>query len=123
MIKVVADTNALLLPFQRNLNIDTELERILGNFEIIIPEPIKGELKRLAVNDRHARAALALTETRRVLPTQSSGDDAVLELAETENAHILTNDKAVIKKAKVAGLKVIRLKEGSHLAIENEWVG
>jgi rRNA-processing protein FCF1 len=122
MIKVVADTNALLMPFQRDLNIDAELKRLLGNHEMIIPEPIIGELERLAKTRSEARAALALARTRNIFPTVTSGDDAVLELAEKESAFILTNDKEVIQRATAAGLKVIRLREGVRLAVENEWM-
>ncbi|KYK28647.1 MAG: hypothetical protein AYK23_00245 [Candidatus Proteinoplasmatales archaeon SG8-5] len=122
MIKIVADTNALLMPFQTNLNIDAELDRLVGNHELIIPEPIIGELERLAGSLREAKAALKLARSRQIIPTKSSGDDAVLELAQKEKAHIITNDKDIIKKAQEAGLAVIRLKEGSRLAMENEWV-
>ena len=42
---VIADANALLLPFKCKFNIDYELENLVGNHELIIPEPIIGELK------------------------------------------------------------------------------
>ena len=120
MIKVVVDANALMMPFQIKLNLDAELSGLLGDHELLVPKPIVGELERLSATSREAGAALKLAGTRRIMKTQSAGDNSVLELAKKEGAYILSNDKEVIKEAVKEGLKVIRLKEGSHLAIENE---
>lgn len=122
MIKIVVDANALMMPFQVKLNIDTELSRLLGSYEIVVPKPIVGELEKLSTTRREAKAALKLARTRTILPTKSAGDDAVMELAKKLNASVLSNDKTVIERAKTAGLRVIRLKESSRLAVENEWV-
>ena len=40
MPRVVLDTNALLLPFERSFNIDAQLRSILGECQIFVPGPI-----------------------------------------------------------------------------------
>ena len=122
MIRVVADANALMMPFQFSINIDAELSRILGDCEIIVPKPIVGELERLSETKHEARAALKLAKSRKIVPIKSSGDDAVLELAEQESAYIITNDVALIKRARASRIKIIRLKESSRLAIDGGWL-
>lgn len=122
MILVVADTNALLLPFKHKFNIDFELESLVGNHELIIPEPIVGELKKLAQENKVAKAALKLAHTKKSMPAEYAGDDSVLELAERLKAIIFSNDKEVINKARAKGLKIIRLKEGNRLAFDNDWI-
>jgi rRNA-processing protein FCF1 len=119
---VIADTNALLLPFKHKFNIDFELEGLVGNHEIIIPEPIVGELKKLALQNRVAKAALKLANTKKTMPTKFAGDDSVLELAERLKAIVFTSDKQLIDKAKSKGLKIIRLKEGNRLGFDNDWI-
>jgi hypothetical protein len=121
MMTVVCDTNALILPFSHGLNIDSELHRLVGEHEIIIPEPLLGELKKLAKSNKNAKAALSLAMKSKIVRTNKIGDESVLELAETLNGVIFSNDKEIIGRAKANHIKVIRLREGSRLEFDNEW--
>jgi rRNA-processing protein FCF1 len=121
MIQVIADTNALLLPFKNKINVEAELDRLLGRHEILIPVPILNELKGLEVKFKYAKAALKWAQTKSIMPTESFGDNSVLELAESVKGIVLSNDKLLIKRAKAKSLKVIRMREGNHLAFENYW--
>ncbi|MBA3046586.1 MAG: twitching motility protein PilT [Candidatus Thermoplasmatota archaeon] len=114
---VVADTNALIAPFKRKFNIDMELERILGSYTIVVPEPLLGELEKLAETNIHARGALKLAKSRDVRKTRSRGDNAVLELAKKVKGIVMTNDAELISRARKAGLNVIRLREGCRLQL------
>ena len=117
---VVADTNALIAPFKRKFNIDVELTRILDSYTILIPEPIIGELRRLAVTNLHARGALKFALTKKVQATKNVGDDSVLELAKKVKGYVMTNDGALITRASKKKLKVIRLRESCRLELMGE---
>jgi rRNA-processing protein FCF1 len=117
---VIADTNALIAPFKRKFNIDAELTRILGSYIIIVPEPIIGELKRLAVTNLNARGALKFAMTKKIQLTKSVGDDSVLELAKKVGGYVLTNDVELIGRASKKKLKVIRLRESCRLELMGE---
>ena len=112
---VVADTNALIAPFKRKFNIDSELTRILGTYTILVPEAIIGELERLSGTNIHARGALKFARTREIRKTRKLGDDAVLELAKKVKGIVMTNDAELIARARKAKLRVIRLREGCRL--------
>jgi rRNA-processing protein FCF1 len=112
---VVADTNALIAPFKRKFNIDTELTRLLEDYIILVPEPIIGELRKLAVTNIHARGALKFAKTREIRKTKKLGDDSVLELAKKVKGVVMTNDGELISRARKAKLNVIRLREGCRL--------
>jgi rRNA-processing protein FCF1 len=114
---VIADTNSLIAPFKRKFNIDSELGRILGDYTIIVPEPIVGELKKLSATNIHARGALKLARTLDVRKARKLGDDSVLELARKVKGIVMTNDAELIARARKAKLKVIRLREGCRLEI------
>ena len=122
MIRIVADTNGLLAPFKHRFNIDTQLGDIFGSFEIIVPRPIIGELEKMSETNTHARGALKLAKSRKVEGTRTSGDEAVLELARTHDAFILTNDKELIARAKKDKIKIILVKESGRLAPEQDWM-
>lgn len=117
MIFVIADTNALIAPFKQRFNIDAELARILGDYQILVPKPIIGELEKLAPTNMNAKGALKLALTKEIRPTKKPGDDAVLELAKKVEGYVMTNDAELIERARKKKLKVIRLREGCRLEI------
>lgn len=119
---VVLDTNALLLPFERRIRIEAELERLLGPFQGLVPTPCLAELQRIATQEsggRRDRAKMAIEYARRFLPVEvpPPADHAVLTLAKERGAALFTNDAALAKRAHVEGVRVIRLKGLSHLVI------
>lgn len=121
MIEIVADSNALMAPFKQKFNIDTELRRLFGIYEIIVPWPVVGELERLGETKTHARAGARLAKTRKVMPTKSSGDDSVLELAAKRKALIMTNDKELISRARKEGIGIVYVKKGGRLGLDKDW--
>lgn len=119
---VIADANGLIAPFKLKFNIDTELSCILGAYRIVVPEPVVGELEKLAETNVHARGALKLARSREIMPAKSRGDDSVIELASKLDGIILTNDRELIARARKRKLKVIRVKENGRLAPEEDWM-
>lgn len=117
MPRVVLDTNALLLPFERSINIDAQLRALLGECQVFVPGPIVGELKRSS--NKHAPAALRLLSRYTIEDTEASGDDAVVELAERLRAYVVTNDRALIAKLRRKRIRVIMLRGGNHLALDD----
>ncbi len=119
---IIADTNALIAPFKLKFNIDVQLADIFGSYEIVVPKPITGELEKLGKTNVHARAALKLAQTRKIMPTKSPGDDSVLELARKLEAWVMTNDRELISRARKQNLRVLRIKEGGRLAPDKDWM-
>ena len=116
MIKVVLDTNALMMPFQFKVDIEGELVRHLGAVEIYIPQICIEELSRL--DDRKAKGALQLAKRFKVLQSKGKGDEAVLNLATELKAILVTNDAALRQRAKSIGLRVAYLRGKGKLAVE-----
>ncbi len=119
---IVADANALIAPFKLKFNIDSELTRLFGSYQILVPKPIIGELEKLAATNMNAKAALKLAHSREIRPTKSRGDDSVLELANKVKGFVMTNDRELIKRARYKKLKIIRVKDGGKLAAEEDWM-
>ena len=116
MQTVVLDTNALLMPFEVGLNLDIEVRNLLGDVRFVVPGPLVGELKHL--DNKWAKAAITLARSREIVQAESHGDDSVLEVAEREQAYILTNDKELRRRARKAGIPLIYLRSGTHLVLE-----
>lgn len=117
MIFVIADTNALIAPFKRKFNIDSELSAILGTYTILVPLPIIGELRKLSATNMNAKGALKFALSQEIRPTKKPGDDSVLELARKVSGYVMTNDMELIERARKRKLRVIRLREGCRLEL------
>lgn len=118
---VVFDTNALLLPFTEGTNLESELERLLGSVEWVIPSSILGELKMLSQGEgtlaRNAKSALRLAQRCRVESTALPGDDGLLEVARKLNGVLVSNDRLIQTEAATSKLRVVVAREGGRLAM------
>lgn len=120
-MKVILDTNALMVPEQFGVEIFSELER-LGYTECLVPASVLAELRALASRaDKGrdkvaARVALGLAQRCRVMGEGKMDADAAIErLAHDENAAVFTNDRALKKRLSSNGITVIYLRQERYL--------
>ena len=126
MVKIVVDTNFLLIPFQFRVDVFREAERLLEErTEFVVLSPCVAELKAMSAGKegtgrdrRAAKAALTLLEKMPVKVAKAAGaaDDAIIDYAVKHKAVVCTNDRELRKKLRENGARVIGLREKSHLA-------
>jgi len=121
MIKVILDTNALMMPFEININLERELDRLLGAYEILVPSSIIDELKKLSEKDKAASSALKLAERYTVINTSKKGDFSIVHLAKELKAVVVTNDKILRKILRNEGIQLIFLRGKDHLIYEGKF--
>jgi len=119
---VVLDANSLLMPFQFRLNLDLELERLVGPARVIVLSSVAGEVKNLADGgNRHAKAALKLLTKYEQVLVGGRGDAAILSFVRKNPGCVLvTNDKALGRRAAAAGARCIMLFKNRCLAWATE---
>ncbi len=122
-LKVLLDTNGLMVPVQFGVDIFAELER-LGYRQFLVPVPVLNELRtlsRLADTKKDRLAAkIGLEMARgccRILDSGDGADLALLGLAQEENAAVFTNDKELKKRLSSKGITVIHLRQRHYLEI------
>lgn len=115
MTKVVLDTNALLMPFQFSLNLDEEIQRLVGDVDIYVPSSVMEELRAM-----DKKAPLQLAEKYQKIDVEKKRDEGVLEAAERLNGMIVTNDKELRNRALDRKIAVAFLRSGSHLELTGE---
>ena len=121
MIKVILDTNALMMPFEININLERELDRLLGAYEILVPSSVIDELKKLSEKDKAASSALKLAERYAVISTSKKGDFSIVHLAKELKAVVVTNDKILRKILRNEGIQLIFLRGKDHLIYEGKF--
>jgi rRNA-processing protein FCF1 len=121
-VKVLLDTNALMVPGQFGLDVFEELER-LGYRRFLVPRPVLWELESLARladsrRDRTAaRIGLKLAEDCELVEAFGGADEALVDLAQEAGAAVFTNDKELKKKLSTRGVTVIHLRQRRRLEI------
>jgi len=124
-VKIILDTNALLMPFQFKINIDAELKRLFGSVEILVPDCVIKELHGINIKEEIRKSALMLSKKYKRVESYKEGDEGVLETAINTNSAILTNDIELKKNAIKKGVMVVSMRGKNHLYIcgrgKEEW--
>lgn len=121
-VKVLLDTNALMVPGQFGLDVFEELER-LGYHRFLVPRPVLREIEALAglADSRRDRTAagigLKLASGCELVEASGEADDVLVGLALETGAAVFTNDKELKKKLSTRGVTVIHLRQRRYLEI------
>jgi rRNA-processing protein FCF1 len=119
---VILDSSAVLMLFEFSIDLENELTRLLGNYNVIIPGPIVDEIKFLSEYGKgkkrqKAKSSLKLIKQYKIVNTKGTGDDSVLLLAQKFNGIVVTNDRKLRKRIKDASLQNIYLRGKKILAL------
>ena len=125
--EVVIDTNFFMVPFQFNVDVITELEKLLPSYKLTTPSFVINELKGLKNNNKgkirlNANLALKLANSSKVeikdisLLENETVDDALLRVSEV----LVTNDIELKKRAKDKGITVAYLRQKKYIAVEGK---
>ena len=123
-MKVLLDTNGLMVPGEFGVDVFEELER-LGYRRFLVLRPVLRELEslsRLADSRRDriaARIGLLLAEGCEIVEASGGADEALIAIAEETGAAVFTNDRELKKKLSTRGVTVIHLRQRRRLEIAN----
>jgi len=127
-LQVIFDSSFLFIPFQFNVDIFEEMEKVLNRrFEPIITTPTYKELQKIAGLSspklkRQATLALKLAEKCRKINVEKRRnelhDEVLVRVASEMRCCVATNDRDLKKRIRKLGLPVIYLRQKSHLAVE-----
>ena len=118
-MKVVIDTNALMIPGQFGLDIVSEIEKLLPTAELVVIESTLRELKNID-DKKSASIAIQLIEKNEILVERVPGetDSAVITYAQQNKGVVFTNDKEMKKKCVQLRVPVMFLKKKRTIALE-----
>jgi len=125
---VVLDSSAVLMLFEFSIDLEEELTRLLGRYQIVVPSKIVDELKLLSEKGKGkkkqlAKPALKLVENYEIVQDSSRfADDAVLNTAKKHNGIIFSNDKELKRRAKKEKIKTIFLRNKNYLVLSDPFV-
>ncbi len=123
-IKVILDSNFLMIPWELKIDIFDELNRvILGKYEILIPTKVIEELEKLlkkgSLRERKA-AVIGLNISKGLKRIDAKGDhtdEAILSIVD-KNTVVCTNDKVLRKRVIAKGGRTVFLRQKKRLELE-----
>ncbi|HJH30501.1 MAG TPA: DNA-binding protein [Methanosarcinaceae archaeon] len=119
-MKVIIDTNALMIPIQFNVDIFDELQR-LGFDEFVVPKAVLDELDTLVERSRGkdkmaAKVARSLANRCEIVNVTGFADDVILEFANDSSAAVLTNDIKLKNRLCKKNITVVYMRQKNRLA-------
>jgi rRNA-processing protein FCF1 len=121
VLKVLIDTNFLMIPTQYKVDIFAELERILiEKYQIQILQSTIEELKKIAsTKTKHniaAKVALELIKQKnlKILKNSEYVDKAILEIADKDTI-VCTQDQELKQALKKNNIRIIALRSKKYL--------
>jgi rRNA-processing protein FCF1 len=126
-IKVILDSNFLMIPFQFKIDIFQEIEYLLQKkVDFVVPSAVKSELTGISSRGGEgapeASLALQLASRCRVvdvtLEPQETVDDAILKASQKLGAVVATTDIELKKRLRAINVPVVYLREKSKLEVE-----
>ena len=124
MKQVILDTNFLLIPAQFNVDIFSEIERLVAeSHKICIMSTTLNELEKLTEkgkgkNKKAAKLALQLIEHKNLKIIDSDNeyvDKAIIDIADSNKHIVCTQDKALKKTLQKKRVPIIVLRKKNHL--------
>jgi len=123
-VRVLLDTNALLMPAQFRVDLYDELLALFGDFEPITLEEVIGELSGLSRGRGRdaaaARVGLAMARRSTVVPSGSTAervDDRLIEYARREGCTVVTNDRQLRNALLGEGIDVVSMRRERTLEL------
>ena len=121
-MKVLIDTNGLMVPGQHGIDVFEELRR-LGYDEFLVPSAVKEEIEALKQKikgkDRLALSiAASLMAGCEILEAPGSADDVLIALAKSLSVPVFTNDVLLRKRLKAEGVRSIFMRSRHKLEMD-----
>ena len=119
--RVGMDANALMMPVEAGVRVFDELDRLVGNYDCVVPEAVVAELDKLSESGGAEGTAASVgrdlaDRCEHVSTEEPYADDAIHELATTGGVDVVvTNDRPLRDRLLDAGVPVIHLRGRNQL--------
>jgi len=127
-VKVLFDTNFLMIAFERPVNVVERVEELLeAKVRPVILRSQLRELEKIASSDKRQKAAriartvLEYVKKRGFEVIESGGevvDDAIVETSKREDCIVATNDRELRRRLRGVGVSVIYMKSDGKFELE-----
>ncbi len=119
-MKVLFDTNALLMPFEFKINPYEGVKKLIPNAELITITGCVNELKGLRPRNWESILSLALSNGLKIIDFNINNlpvDDVIVEFAKKNNCVVLTQDRFLKKKLLNNSLRLVVMRQKKYFVL------
>ena len=111
-MKVIIDTNFLVIPFENNIDIYEEIKFLVEAAEIIVFDLVLDELKKVKPNMYKPVLDMLELKKIKITPVEKTKDvdSFILNYCKQGDSAIATNDKELKQKALKEGISIISVR-------------
>jgi rRNA-processing protein FCF1 len=122
---VLFDTNFLLLPVRVGIDVKSELNRLLGAYQIVIPSVVIQELEE--IKDKNSKTSREVAFAKRLPPheiiktqlkKEETVDNLIIRTAKKNNYIVATADLGLKQRLREQNIPVIYLRQKRVLVLE-----
>jgi len=118
---IIIDACGWVAVIDSGINIDIELEKIFGSFQLILLDSVLDELKEIE-KERTKRKTLLISmleNKSNIIDSEefTHTDDQIFSISEQLGYAVLTVDKELKKRLYQSSIKVIEVNKNNHLKI------
>lgn len=128
-ICVITDTNFLLLPAQRRIDIFEELSNLFNRkVKVVVPLPVFNEVLKLKNSSKiriskQASLAISMIQEKTVIDNtemqvEETVDDFIIRIAKKKKCLVATNDSSLRRRLRKENISVIFLRQMKYLQVD-----
>ena len=119
--KIIVDSCGWVAIIDSSINFELELERMFGNYELILLDSVLIELESLEIERPRRKSLLLDLLKQKSIPFKTNEqvhtDDVIFDLATSYGHVVLTVDKDLKRRLYQLGITVVEVVKGQHLKL------
>ena len=122
---VLLDTSAIFMVFENTIDLEKELNRLLGSYEIFIIHNVIEEINILkekgsGKQKKLSKVALQFIKRYKIIEgvKHKGVDESLIQIALEKKALVLTNDKELRKRLRNNNIQTIFLRSNNYLMMD-----
>ncbi|MEM5811583.1 MAG: hypothetical protein QW641_02520 [Candidatus Aenigmatarchaeota archaeon] len=111
--KIILDTSFLVSCVKYKIDLKSEIENLIGKFEVILPQQVMKEIKRKKMDKFLEELNYNITKIK-----AKNADESIIKLAEKNNYFVATVDKKLRSYLKNKKIKTFYIRNFSKVCLE-----
>ena len=112
---VLLDTNSLIYSIKNRIDLRKQIAEIPEIGLAVIPQCVIDELRGLSHDVPEAKGALEVAGRFGIIESTGKGDECIISVALSSSSCILTNDRALILRAKELGVRTLSIRNEKRI--------
>ena len=112
---LIVDTNVIVYSAVRKIDLTAAIRAMHVHYEPVLLDCILDEIKHIRIGETERKIALEIAGRFHLHDSNGFGDDCIIKYAAEKKAAVLSNDLALKRILKAAGIRTYSLRQGKMI--------